>query len=230
MGSDVTVPKTKGVGFVNVKSFIGERFGANAWDSVVTRLSPEDREELSSVVSVGWYSLPLYARLIRALDEVHGYGDLAVVVQLGRYEAERDLTTIHRVFLRFFNPAFMVEKFAEYWKRFHDTGDWAAVRDNDQQITATLTNWGCVDHALCRELVGYFTRTLELVGGKNVVVEHPKCRAKGEVQCVFRARWGSFQVEASSSRDVTAAAKGEVRPRADSSASFAVRDGRLDVK
>ncbi len=230
MGSD-GVAKTKGVGFINVKNFVTERFGAAGWDAVTGRLSPEDRDELSSAVSVGWYSLPLYARLIRVLDEVHGYGDLALVVQLGRYEAERDLTTIHRAFLRFFNPAFIVEKFAEYWKRFHDSGEWVAVRDSDRQITATLANWGCVDHALCRELVGYFTRTLELVGAKNVIVEHPKCRAKGEGQCVFRARWGSFQTESTSSRDVSSAAKpaGEVRARADSSASFSPRQ-RPDLK
>jgi len=197
--------KTKGVGFVNVKSFTVERFGAQGWDAVLERLTPEDREELSSIVSVGWYSLPLYARLIRALDEVHGYGDLSLVVQLGRYEAERDLTTIHRVFLRFTNPAFIVEKTGEFWKRFHDTGEWKVTRENNG-VAGVLEGWGCVDHALCRELGGYLTRVLELVGAKNVIVEHPKCRARGDVQCLFRARWGSLPTESQSSRDMAAAA------------------------
>ena len=206
MGSEADA-KTKGVGFVNVKSFATERFGARAWEAVLERLAPEDRDELSSIVSVGWYSLPLYARLIRALDEVHGYGDLALVVQLGRYEAERDLTTIHRVFLRFTNPAFIVEKTGEYWKRFHDSGEWKIAREPNG-VAGVLEGWGCVDHALCRELVGYLSRVLELVGAKNVIFEHPKCRARNDGQCLFRARWGHLPSESHSERESAAASAG----------------------
>ena len=204
MGSDGEA-KTKGVGFVNVKSFVTERFGAQAWDAVLERLAPEDRDELSLVVSVGWYSLALYARLIRALDEVHGYGDLSLVVQLGRYEAEHDLATWHRIFLRFANPAFMVEKTGEYWKRFHDTGEWKIAREPNG-VAGVLEGWGCVDHALCRELVGYMSRLLELVGTKNVIFEHPTCRARNDAQCLFRARWGSLASESDSSREAAALA------------------------
>jgi predicted hydrocarbon binding protein len=181
--------KTKGIGFSNVRAFTIGRFGDPGWAAVVETLPKEDREELLSVIPVGWYSLALYARLIRALDKVHGRGDLALMKDLGRYEAEQDLTTIHRVFLRFANPAFIVEKTGEYWKRFHDTGTWNVTRD-DHGVSAVLDGWGVVDSALCRELSSYITRVLELVGAKNVVVEHPKCRGRADPQCVFRGRWG----------------------------------------
>jgi hypothetical protein len=183
------IAKTKGVGFANVKAFVEDRFGPEGWPKVTERLSPEDRDELTSVLSVGWYPVDLYARLIHALDEVHGYGDLSLIVQLGRYEAERDLTTIHRFFLKFTNPAFIVEKTADYWKRFHDTGQWKVVREGDMVI-GTLENWGIVDAAMCRELVGYLGRVLELVGAKNVLMEHPRCRGRGDPACYFQGRWG----------------------------------------
>ncbi len=190
--------KTKGVAFANVRSFALERFGADGWEAVLQPLAPADREALLGFVPVGWYSLPLYARLIRTLDEVHGYGDLALVVQLGRFEAERDLTTIHRMFLRLANPAYAVEKLGEYWRRFHDTGDWDLTRENESHVTGYLDNWGCVDNALCRELVGYMGRMLELVGAKNVILEHPRCRALGADRCFFRCRWGdSVRADAS---------------------------------
>jgi len=57
-------------------------------------------------------------------------------------------------------------------------------------VTGTLENWGVVDVALCRELVGYLGRTIELVGAKNVLMEHPRCRARGDRACFFQARWG----------------------------------------
>lgn len=47
--------------------------------------------------------------------------------------------------------------------------------------------WGGVDVALCRELVGYLGRTLELLGGRDVTMEHRRCRARGDSICEFHA-------------------------------------------
>lgn len=184
------VAKTKGVGFSNVKNFTVERYGQDGWEQVLARLTQPERDELASIVAVGWYSLPFYAKLIRVIDQVHGYGDLGLLLQLGRYEAEKDLTTLHRMLLRLASPAYAVEKTAEYWRRFHDTGTWTMTREGDSQLRGSLEGWGCVDLALCRELQGYLTRSMELVGAKNVVVDHVRCRTKGEPTCIFVGKWG----------------------------------------
>ncbi len=182
--------KTKGGTFSHVRRFVIERFGAQGWDAVLGHLTERDRVELAAVVAVGWHPLGLYARLINALEAVHGYGDFALVVQLGRYEVERDLNTIHRMFLRLANPAYAVEKIGEYWSRHHDTGRWQVTRESESDVSGYLDGWGCVDEALCRELVGYIGHLLEIVGARNVVFEHPRCRALGDDRCYFRARWG----------------------------------------
>lgn len=181
--------KTKGVGFVNVKSFTRARYGDAGWDAALERMSPADREELMSIIPMGWYSLPLYARLIRVIDGLHGFGDLALVRDLGRFEAEKDLTTIHRVLLRLANPAFIVEKAGEMWRRYHDTGTWTIKRESPTRVSGTLDGWGCVDEALCKEAAAYMARSLELVGARGVVLEHPLCRATGAERCFFLARW-----------------------------------------
>jgi hypothetical protein len=183
--------KAKGVGFVGVRAFVLERFGEDGWNATLERLTPADRDALVGLVPVGWYSLALYARLIRAVDDALGCGDLAMVVQLGRFEAERDLTTIHRFLLRLANPGFAVEKLATTWRQFHDSGVWSITRPNGHQVMGTLDGWAHVDYALCRELVGYFARCLELVGATHVMVEHPQCRARGDSICRFQARWGA---------------------------------------
>jgi hypothetical protein len=184
--------KTKGVSFVNARSFVTERHGASGWAAVIARLRESDRIEVESAVLVGWYSLPLYARLLRAIDETHGCGDCALLVQLGRFEAERDISTIHRIFLRMPNAGFAVERMGEYWRRFHDTGTWKIERATPAQVDVVLEGWGHVDRGLCRELGGYAGRVLELVGAKNVMMEHTFCRAHGDPMCAFRARWGSI--------------------------------------
>lgn len=154
------------------------------------RFRPNERDEIESFVSVGWYSLELWARLIRELDDVHGAGDLGLIVQLGRFEAERDITIIYRAMFRLLNPATIIVKTTEYWRKFHDTGRWEMNRVSDKEIEGRLYDWGVVDYALCRELVGYLSRALELVGAEGVIFDHPKCRSRGEDHCYFRARWG----------------------------------------
>lgn len=185
----IVVPKTKGVGFFNVQAFVLERFGQSGWEDVLDRLGPEDHQEVDGLLPMSWYPLAVHARLINAVDVVHGYGDLSLVVQLGRFEAERNLTTIHRFFLRFANPAVIFELTSDYWRRFHDTGDWTVVRDGEE-VHGTLENWGTTDPAMCREIVGYVGRALELAGAKNLLMEHPKCRSRGDDICYFQGRWG----------------------------------------
>jgi predicted hydrocarbon binding protein len=180
---------TKGVGFVNVRGFVKESFGAHAWDELLASLPHADREALGSVVSVGWYPLDLYARLIGAVDHRFGTGTLSVIHALGRYEAEKDLNTIHQFFLRMMNPNIVIEQMSKYWSRFHDTGEWQTERIGDYGAIATLSNWGVVDAGLCRELQAYLQRLLELCGCRNVTMDHPQCRTRGRPACEFRARW-----------------------------------------
>jgi hypothetical protein len=184
------VALTKGTGFQNVREFVVSRSGVNAWESVVAQLSAPDRAVLEAIVPVGWYDLNVYARLIRAVDERLGVGDLRLVLALGKFEAERDLTTTQRVFLRLVRPSFAIEQMDKYWRRFHDSGTWTTDR-GDREVIATLTGWGGVDVALCRELVGYLGRTLELLGGRDVTMEHRRCRARNDEICEFHATFRS---------------------------------------
>lgn len=181
--------KTKGVGFSNVKAFASEHYGEQGWDAVLASLSDADREEMLAVVPVGWYSLSLYARLIRAVDQVHGKGDLSLLEQIGRYEAQHDLTYVQRIFLKLANPAYVIEQLGKLWTRFHDTGYWEVTRFTTTHATGILRDWGYVDTALCQELIGYLARSIEICGGHGVVVDHPKCRSHGDSECVFEARW-----------------------------------------
>jgi hypothetical protein len=181
---------TKGTNFVNVRAFAELRHPATGgWDAVLASLAEEDRRVLESVVAIGWYSLALYARVIRTFDRVHGAGDLQRVLALGKFEAERDLTTLHRIFLRLANPIFLLEKSAEYWRRFHDTGRWVIVQPSPREAIGHLDGWGCVDESLCLELVGYLGRAFELTGARHVRMDHPACRAKQGARCTFTARW-----------------------------------------
>ncbi len=182
---------TKGMGFVNGRAFVIGRAGSAGWDAVLARLDESDRLTLESVLAVGWYPIALDARMQRAIADVLSGGDPSIAAAIGRFAAERDLTTIHRIFLRLFNPKFAVEKLTELWPRYHNSGRWTIVESSGTHIIGRLDDWGGnVDGILCTNAAGYIGRCLELAGARHVVMEHTKCRTRGDDACVFTARWG----------------------------------------
>lgn len=183
------VGKTKGTSFVNAQVYCDTVHGAGAWARVRDRMDPADREVLNGLVAVGWYELDLYARAIRAIDRELGAGDLGLIAPLGRFEAERDFKTIHRLFFRLANPAYAIEKATEYWRRFHDTGSWSVVRNSPTSVSGSLEGWAATDSVLCLELTGYMPRVIELVGGESALMTHPRCRMLGHSACEFDLRW-----------------------------------------
>jgi predicted hydrocarbon binding protein len=180
---------TKGITFTHARSYVEETYGPEGWSDVLAASPRDDRAILGSIVAVGWYDLGAYARLLRTIDETFGKGDLELLAAIGRYGAEKDITTVYRLFFRLQSPAYAIEKIAEYWRKFHDTGVWTVERQGDGHAHGTLRDWGYVDRTLCREMISYMTRVLQLVGAKDVRLAHPLCRAEGEKECFFTLRW-----------------------------------------
>lgn len=177
----------KGVGFANVRHYVSRIHGEAALEAVLGMLSPTDRDIAAFGLAVGWYEVKCFARFLRAVDAVCGRGDLKLLPAVGAYEADQDFNRVYRLFLRTLSPNTFLAAQARLWKHFQDSGAWRwypATRG----IRAILSGWE-IDAALCPEMGGYLARVIEFTGGKDVSFEHPECRAKGSVDCVFMLRW-----------------------------------------
>lgn len=175
---------SQGIKIVNKREFVRERFGAPAWDEVLALLSAEDSARIEAVDAAAWYETGLHERLNNALCQ-HLKADDALMLALGRADADRELSTVHRWFVRLMKPSFAIANMNLYWRRMHDTGTWRSWQ-NGAEVTAELRDWGLVNRAACLTVLGYLGRTLELFGGRVGPLEHPECRAEGAEACVFR--------------------------------------------
>jgi DNA-binding CsgD family transcriptional regulator len=178
----LTMGLTHGTRFINPQMFVIERFGAEAWEALISSLTAADQAALHEVVPSGWYDHALRARLVRRISGRFG---ASTAIDLGRYEADRDLTTVHRWFLRLVKPSFAIRNMNHYWCRSEDSGQWTSEVQGDV-ILAQLRDWDPVEPALCRTLQGYLARTLELLGGREVAISHPRCRAGTDSFCEFQ--------------------------------------------
>lgn len=166
------------------RDFIRERFGEPAWESVLARLSPEDREQLACADAGAWYDVRLLERLVNAACHQLKLDD-GLLMEMGRFDADRELSTVYRWFLRLIRPSFAIRNMNLYWRRSHDTGTWRSWLTGDE-VGAELKDWAVVNRAMCIALGGYLGRTLELFGGKVGPIEHTECRAEGHASCIFR--------------------------------------------
>jgi DNA-binding CsgD family transcriptional regulator len=170
--------------FFQRRDYVRERFGAATWDAVIARLSPQDRDQLAAADPGAWYDVHLMERLVNALCHQLKLDD-AQLMELGRFDADRELSTVYRWFLRLIRPSFAIRHMNLYWRRSHDTGTWRSWR-NGTEVTAELRDWAIVNRCMCTALGGYLGRTLELFGGKVGPIEHTECRADGHASCIFR--------------------------------------------
>jgi len=180
--------KTKGTGFVALKSFITRQFGYDDWRRFLSLLEPADRKKVEMPSAKEWYDLETWFRVLHVLSDNFGDDQRKVVLDFGRHEADRDLTSIQRLFLRLANPAFVLEKAGEYWRNFCDFGEWRIERV-ENGARAELADVPILDELYCTELLGYLGRMMELVGAKNLQTEHIQCRARGDDKCIFTGSW-----------------------------------------
>jgi len=178
--------------FLSTFAFMEHRFGAEAREAVMTRLTAEDRELLSGIMlPITWYPLAPFGRLLRVMDTRLGKGDLSLVVERGEWTATRDLHTLRKVLLKLVTIPWVIQKGASLWPQFHDTGRWEVRHggNSETHAVAELHDLGVVDEAICASIRGWIIGLAKLTGSKAVRVRHATCRAKGDAACVYEVQW-----------------------------------------
>ena len=180
----------KGSAYRSTLAYIDAKFGPDAKPRVLARLSTEDRAIAGGILlPIHWYPLEPFPRLLRAMEDELGRGDLALVTDRGAWAAVHDMTTLHKVLLKLVTPAWLIDKGTRIWPSFHTTGRWELERKGDAAARAVLHELGVVDEAMCATLKGWILGLLALSGVKDARVEHGECRVRGAGACVYDIDW-----------------------------------------
>ncbi len=182
------IPQGRGTLLAHATAFVRETMGADdGWARFLRGMEPADAEAMCNAVAVGWYDSRLYLRVLHAMRCFSGRDK--VLDAFGRFSADRDVSTLYRVMLRLANPSFVVEKTAQLWSRYHDSGRWVMNRESPTRAIGELSGWLVVDEGACEVLNGYLERILQLVGAERAVARHVACRARGARTCTFELDW-----------------------------------------
>jgi predicted hydrocarbon binding protein len=181
----------KGNAFLWTLKFIDHHAGEGGRTRVLSQLEADERAILEGIVlPISWYPLPLFGRLLRAMDRELGKGDLSLAMERGRWVAVNDVRTIHKVFLKLFTPEWLVERATgSLWRKFHSSGEWTTEAVGEGRARAELRDLAHVDTAVCASIAGWMVGLFELAGAKTVDVRHPLCRGRGSAVCTYDVEW-----------------------------------------
>jgi hypothetical protein len=135
-----------------------------------------------------WVSYPAQCRLLEVVDRVFGAGDLAVLHQVGRYSAFRDMPVVARPIARLLSPGAFVDVATRIWPLYHSHGTWRVTR-GPSSGRGELTARPQPSAAFCAVVRGWVDGALLFCGASEVVVEEPRCQARGDPTCVLEVRW-----------------------------------------
>jgi uncharacterized protein (TIGR02265 family) len=165
--------------------------GAARVQSVLQRLPPADRKVLEGVIMpIGWYPLELNLRLDAAIAEVLSPRDRnKAFIEMGRASAEDNLNGPHHVFIRKGDPHFLLSHAPEIYRLYYAVGSRTYEKTGPRSGVLRTMGAGSVTTDDCLTIIGWYQRAIEMSGGRDVRIDHTRCRARGNSHCEYHCAW-----------------------------------------
>ena len=141
------------------------------------------------LLASSWYPFRLQVAAYEAIDRLWGNGDLALCWDVGRFTAEHEASTIHKLFLKLARIDTWLRVAGTMWGRYYSAGTLELGEFTDDHGELLVRGFNPLSKAFCHDLGGWFWRTAEMSGLKSVGVAHVSCLLDGSDACRYRATW-----------------------------------------
>jgi hypothetical protein len=183
--------QVKGTSIAGRRQYVLKHHGEDKLHSVMAQL--KDREGAkrieASVLKSAWYPFSLLIDMTETIDRVVGKGDGKLYRAMAGQTAEDDLSTVYKVFFKFLQPMYIVQKAAQLWSAYYTSGKMIATEIQPGTIEFEIVDFESPHWAHCESVLGWAERSIQLTGVKGVKAEHLECRAKGAKRCRMRVSW-----------------------------------------
>lgn len=141
--------------------------GGDAFDRVVAALGPELREPFASgPLETEWYPYIYLVEISTVIDRVLGVGDLALCETMGSFSCEHNLTGIYRIFFRFGNLNFLLDRAAKAWRSQYDFGTMKLHHESKVRIRLELSELPQLHRQLYLAVKGWGIKAASLSGSE----------------------------------------------------------------
>jgi predicted hydrocarbon binding protein len=182
--------KVKGSALAARLNFLRDQCTPEQQEQVKALLPAELTRQMGlGVFASQWYPLQHLVDLSRAIDQVKGRGDGALILEMGRQSAHEAVRGIYRIFFKIGSPEFVIQRAAQVWSRYYDSGQLEVEVLGKGHVQVRLCDFDTPMHEHCLSVSGWIRGMLEASGGKSVETTIVQCRKQGARACGFEARW-----------------------------------------
>jgi hypothetical protein len=170
-------------------TFVEERFLREGLERLLAGLPESDASTLKGLLATQWYSFALGERLDQAIVRTLANGESEFFERLGEASAEKNLSGVHKGFLRPGDPQGFLARAPMIYSFYYDTGrrEYEAVGPKEAVLrTLDAETFSGPD---CLTVVGWHRKALEMCGVRGARVVEEECRARGGVVCRYRLTW-----------------------------------------
>ncbi len=184
------VPSIKGNQIILAKKFFTQRFGSDALDKILNAMSENNKTIIKKAISsANWEPEEAYIEFLSAADKVFGCGDNSIPFDCGYYLAKEGIPKIYKIFIRFGDPLFVIQRADRFWSQVHSTGRLSVTHTGPNAVIGRLEDKAYPHKAFCASLLGYFKGILELCGIKEGTFKELHCAAQGHGFCEYAITW-----------------------------------------
>lgn len=167
----------KGTHVIQAAEWINERLGAGAFQSMVARAG----DEWATPMPMHWYDLDVLLHVITETARRLSMTVESVTAEISRRNAQRDLTTVYRVFLRVLRPSVVLGFMPRMWETYFRFGA-VKVVTNEPGLFVLVTSgiptrflgW------LRGGWVGFLPETIRVAGGRDVALRMDEPEPDGQ--------------------------------------------------
>ena len=182
--------EVRGTVWLTLCDYLRQRFGPDALDPVISRLTAADAEVLRrKILPVSWLDYGLYTRFLIAADDALGKGDRVLIRDAAVHHARKDMHGVYRMFMRVATPGFLLRRAPLMWKLMINRGELRVVHHTARSVDLEITDIDAMPPHHELDELPFIEEIARMAGAKNVRCTHPKCLARGDDICRYAVVW-----------------------------------------
>ncbi len=174
--------QAKGRPFKITIDFLREKFGEQKLNSFFETF-PEYKN-ITAYSDFDWYPLDGLITLSERADKFFGFGDHSVLIELGKYSAEKAMENSHKLF-KGSPPEAMISRAQALFSSYYSAGTIEPEFKGSNRAVLVLKDFPSAD-GIIKRILGWMRACLKMTGAKNISVKQGPIK-KGAVY--FFVEW-----------------------------------------
>jgi predicted hydrocarbon binding protein len=168
--------------------WLRENLGEDGSERTLALLPPALAADLRETLASTWCSLESLILLDRAIATASAKDEVELMLELGRYSAQINLSGVYRAFRRTDIHDFF-HRSASLHKQFQDFGVSEYQQVDETHGRMLMRDAAAFSPVFCASAPGYYAEVISLHGGTRVSVTETTCRCAGDDLCTFEMQW-----------------------------------------